>query len=78
MEKNLLLEYLLTIYLNDNDIGDFKTFLKFAPPLRSGNDRKSLITAINSDLIDVIVLLINLRMRKVNASCSGSLWLYWG
>ena len=41
--------------LNDNDIGDFKTFLKFAPPLRSENDRKSLITAINSDLIDVIV-----------------------
>ena len=41
--------------LNDNDIGDFKTFLKFAPPLRSENDKKSLITAINSDLIDVIV-----------------------
>ena len=41
--------------LNDNDIGDFKTFLKFAPPLRSENDRKSLISAINSDLIDVIV-----------------------
>ncbi len=41
--------------LNDNDIGDFKTFLKFAPPLRSENDRKSLINAINSDLIDVIV-----------------------
>ena len=41
--------------LNDNDIGDFKTFLKFAPPLRSENDRKSLIAAINSDLIDVIV-----------------------
>ena len=41
--------------LNDNDIGDFKTFLKFAPPLRSENDRKSLITAINSNLIDVIV-----------------------
>ena len=41
--------------LNDNDIGDFKTFLKFAPPLRSENDRKSLINAINSGLIDVIV-----------------------
>ena len=41
--------------LNDNDIGDFKTFLKFSPPLRSEIDRKSLINAINSELIDVIV-----------------------
>ena len=41
--------------LNDNDIGDFKTFLKLSPPLRSERDRKKLIEAINSDLIDVIV-----------------------
>tara|TARA_B100000963_G_C22609301_1_gene664084 strand:+ start:164 stop:1453 length:1290 start_codon:yes stop_codon:yes gene_type:complete len=41
--------------LNDNDIGDFKTFLKFSPPLRSEDDRKSLINAINVGLIDVIV-----------------------
>ena len=41
--------------LNENDIGDFKTFLKFSPPLRSEIDRKSLINAINSELIDVIV-----------------------
>tara|TARA_B100000941_G_scaffold288265_1_gene264856 strand:- start:2110 stop:3399 length:1290 start_codon:yes stop_codon:yes gene_type:complete len=41
--------------LNDNDIGDFKTFLKFSPPLRSEYDRKSLINAINNGLIDVIV-----------------------
>ena len=40
--------------LNDNDVGDFKTFLKFSPPLRSENDRKSLIDAINTGLIDVI------------------------
>ena len=41
--------------LNENDIGDFKTFLKLSPPLRTENDRVSLINAINSDLIDVIV-----------------------
>ena len=41
--------------LNDNDIGDFKTFLKFSPPLRSEEDRKSLIKGINEGLIDVIV-----------------------
>ena len=41
--------------LNDNDIGDFKTFLKLSPPLRSEDDRKSLIEAINCNLIDVII-----------------------
>ena len=41
--------------LNENDIGDFRTFLKLAPPLRREEDRVSLIKAINKDLIDVIV-----------------------
>jgi|TARA_Y100001949_G_scaffold34025_1_gene26925 dihydroorotase len=41
--------------LNENDIGDFKTFLKLSPPLRTEEDRTSLIKAINKDLIDVIV-----------------------
>jgi len=41
--------------LNENDIGDFRTFLKLSPPLRTENDRTELIKAINKDLIDVIV-----------------------
>ncbi len=41
--------------LNENDIGDFRTFLKLSPPLRTEDDRLSLIKAINNDLIDVIV-----------------------
>ena len=41
--------------LNENDIGDFKTFLKLSPPLRTEDDRLSLVKAINTDLIDVIV-----------------------
>ena len=41
--------------LNENDIGDFRTFLKLSPPLRTEYDRTELITAINKDLIDVIV-----------------------
>ena len=45
----------VNISLNENDIGDFRTFLKLSPPLRTENDRVSLINAINSDLIDVIV-----------------------
>ena len=41
--------------LNENDIGDFRTFLKLSPPLRTEDDRLSLIKGINKDLIDVIV-----------------------
>ena len=41
--------------LNENDIGDFKTFLKLSPPLRTENDRRSLVEALSKGLIDVIV-----------------------
>ena len=41
--------------LNDNDIGDFRTFLKLSPPLRSEEDRLALIHAVNEGVIDVIV-----------------------
>jgi len=41
--------------LNENDIGDFKTFLKLSPPLRTEDDRIALVKGINSDTIDVIV-----------------------
>ena len=41
--------------LNENDIGDFKTFLKLSPPLRTEKDRKALIQGINDGVIDVIV-----------------------
>ena len=41
--------------LNENDIGDFRTFLKLSPPLRTEEDRVELIKGINKNLIDVIV-----------------------
>ena len=41
--------------LNENDIGDFKTFMKISPPLRTEEDRKALIQGIKDNLIDVIV-----------------------
>ena len=41
--------------LNENDIGDFKTFMKVSPPLRKEADRKALIKGIKDGLIDVIV-----------------------
>jgi len=41
--------------LNENDIGDFKTFLKVSPPLRLEEDRLALVHGVKSGLIDVIV-----------------------
>ena len=41
--------------LNENDIGDFRTFLKLSPPLRTEKDRLKLVEAVNDGTIDVIV-----------------------
>ena len=41
--------------LNENDIGDFRTFLKLSPPLRREEDRLALVQGLKDDLIDVIV-----------------------
>ena len=41
--------------LNENDIGDFRTFLKLSPPLRTEEDRVALVKGLSDDTIDVIV-----------------------
>jgi len=41
--------------LNENDIGDFKTFLKLSPPLRTEEDRVALVKGLSDETIDVIV-----------------------
>ncbi len=41
--------------LNENDIGPYRTFLKVAPPLRGEDDRKALVAAVASGIIDVIM-----------------------
>jgi len=41
--------------LNENDIGDFRTFLKLSPPLRTEEDRTSLVKGLSDGTIDVIV-----------------------
>ena len=41
--------------LNENDIGDFRTFLKLSPPLRTEDDRVALVKGISDGTIDVIV-----------------------
>jgi dihydroorotase len=40
---------------NEIDIGDYRTFYKLAPPLRSETDRQALIEALAGGLIDVVV-----------------------
>jgi dihydroorotase len=41
--------------LNENDIGPYRTFLKLSPPLRSEDDRRALVAALASGLIDVVM-----------------------
>jgi dihydroorotase len=41
--------------LNENDVGDYRTFLKLNPPLRSEDERQALVDALNIGLIDVVV-----------------------
>ncbi|WP_186420879.1 dihydroorotase [Bosea sp. CS1GBMeth4] len=41
--------------LNENDVGEYRTFCKVSPPLRHEDDRLALIEAIAEGLIDVIV-----------------------
>jgi dihydroorotase len=41
--------------LNENDIGDYRTFLKLSPPLRHEEDRQAVIEAVADGTIDVIV-----------------------
>ncbi|ALI55291.1 dihydroorotase [Celeribacter marinus] len=40
--------------LNELDVGDYRTFFKVKPPLRSEEDRLAMIDAVESGLIDVI------------------------
>ena len=41
--------------LNENDIGSYRTFLKVKPPLRSEEDRASMVRGLANGDIDVIV-----------------------
>lgn len=41
--------------LNENDIGDYRTFLKLTPPLRTEADRLALCEGVASGVVDCIV-----------------------
>lgn len=40
--------------LNELDVGDYRTFFKMTPPLRSEDDRLAMVEAVATGLIDVI------------------------
>lgn len=44
-----------SLTLNENDIGEYRTFFRLAPPLRAEEDRLAMIEALKDGTIDVIV-----------------------
>jgi dihydroorotase len=41
--------------LNDNDVGEYRTFFRLSPPLRAEEDRLAMIEALRDGTIDIIV-----------------------
>lgn len=41
--------------LNENDIGEYRTFFKLQPPLRAEDDRMAMVEALKDGTIDIIV-----------------------
>ncbi|RCS21991.1 dihydroorotase [Phyllobacterium salinisoli] len=40
--------------LNENDIGEFRTFFRLSPPLRTEEDRLAMVEAVRSGVIDLV------------------------
>lgn len=43
-----------SLTLNENDIGQYRTFFRLSPPLRSEDDRRALVAGLAAGTIDVI------------------------
>ena len=41
--------------LNENDVGDYRTFCKVSPPLRTEEERLAMVAALAEGVIDVVV-----------------------
>lgn len=41
--------------LNENDIGEYRTFFKLSPPLRHDDDRRAMVDALKDGTIDIVV-----------------------
>lgn len=44
-----------SLSLNENDVGEYRTFFRLAPPLRAEEDRIAMVEALRDGTIDVIV-----------------------
>jgi dihydroorotase len=40
--------------LNELDVGEYRTFFKIKPPLRAESDRRAMVEAVRSGLIDIV------------------------
>lgn len=41
--------------LNENDVGEYRTFFRLSPPLRSEEDRLAMVEAVRNGTVDIIV-----------------------
>lgn len=41
--------------LNENDVGEYRTFFRLSPPLRSEDDRLAMVEALKDGTIDIVV-----------------------
>jgi dihydroorotase len=41
--------------LNETDIGEYRTFFKLSPPLRTEDDRRAMVAALKDGTLDIIV-----------------------
>jgi len=41
--------------LNENDVGEYRTFFRLSPPLRREDDRESMVEALANGTVDIIV-----------------------
>jgi dihydroorotase len=41
--------------LNENDVGEYRTFFKLSPPLRAEDDRVAMVEALRDGTIDIVV-----------------------
>lgn len=44
-----------SLALNENDVGEYRTFFRLAPPLRAEEDRLAMVEALRDGAIDIIV-----------------------
>jgi dihydroorotase len=44
-----------SLTLNENDVGEYRTFFRLSPPLRAEDDRQAMVEALRDGTIDILV-----------------------